>query len=108
MELVAPTLLHFEVANSIWKNPNVSARKALSLVRLLVRLAPKLVDLREEEAEQAMFLGRRKKLTYYDAAYLALAKSLSAPFITADQEQVDAAKGYVDCSHLSSIGRLRA
>lgn len=108
VELVAPTLLHFEVGNSIWKNPNVSARKARSLVRLMVRLTPKLVDLGGEEAEQAMLLARRMKLPYYDTVYLALAKSLSAAFITADQEQLDAAKGYVDCSHLSSIGGLRA
>jgi predicted nucleic acid-binding protein len=106
VELMSPTLLHFEVANSIWKNPNVSARRARSLVRILVKLVPKLVDLGGDEADRAMLLARRKNLTYYDASYLALAKSLSVPFITADQEQLDAAEGYVDSSNLSSIGGL--
>lgn len=99
---MAPALLHFEVANSIWKNPNVSARSARSLIRLMVRLAPKLVDLGADVAEQAMSLGRRKRLAYYDTAYLALAKSLSLPLITADQEQLIVAKGYTTAIHLSS------
>jgi predicted nucleic acid-binding protein len=72
----------------------------------MVKLSPKLVDIGGEEAEQAMLLGRGKKLAYYDAVYLALAKSLSALFVTADQVQLDAAKGYVGCSHISSMGRL--
>jgi predicted nucleic acid-binding protein len=72
----------------------------------MVRLSPKLVNIGGEESEQAVLLGRRKKLAYYDAAYLALARSLPAPFITADQEQLVAAKGYVDCRHISSMGSL--
>jgi predicted nucleic acid-binding protein len=72
----------------------------------MLRLSPKLVNLGREEAEQAMTLARKMNLTYYDSAYLALARSLSAPLITADQEQLDAAKGYAEGSHLSFISGL--
>jgi predicted nucleic acid-binding protein len=73
----------------------------------MVRLVPKLIELGGEVAEEAMLFGRRKKLAYHDTAYLSLAKSLSAGLITADQEQLDAARGYTNAEHLSSIGGIR-
>jgi len=88
LELIAPSHLPFEVANSIWKNPNVRARHASTLVKLLVRISP------------------RKGLTFYDASYVALARFLSCPLLTADGEQLEAAVGYVATSHLASFGKI--
>lgn len=107
MGLYAPSLLLFEVANSIWKNPGLKARTARSLVRLAVRISPSLLNPREEVAEQAMLLAKKAKLTFYDSIYLALAKSLSSLLITADQEQLSAATGYTKAVHLSAIGKLK-
>ena len=76
-ELFAPSLLLFEVSNSIWKNQNIETRTAISLTRLAARIAPKRVNPSQETAEQAMRLARGKKLTFYDAVYRALSKSLS-------------------------------
>src|SRR5436309_1860341 len=87
IELYAPSLLIFEVANSIWKNPSVSHRTARSLVRLAVRMSPTLLNPQEDVAEQAMVLARKTKLTFYDSIYLAIAKSLSSVLVTVDQEQ---------------------
>lgn len=106
LELFAPSSLLFEVANSIWKNSNVTTRSARSLVKLAVVLSPRLVNLEEEAAEQAMILARKRRFGFYDTAFLALAKSLSVPFITADQEQLRAADGYVRAVHLSKAGVL--
>jgi predicted nucleic acid-binding protein len=107
VKLYAPSLLLFEVANSIWKNPNVLSKTARSLVRLAVRVSPTLLNPQEEVAEQALLLARRTKLTFYDSIYLSLAKSLSLLLITADREQLVAADKYTKAVHLSTIEELK-
>lgn len=101
IQLEAPAHLSFEVANSIWKNRNVNVREARGLAKALVDIAPRLHDLTENMAEQAMLLARGKHVTFYDASYLALAKLLSVPLISADEDQLRAASGYVKALHLS-------
>jgi len=103
--LVAPSNLPFEVANSIWKNPNIRVRKAISLAKVLVEVSPKLDNLSSALAERAMSVARRKHLTFYDASYLAHAKILSLPLIASDDDQLRAASGYVRSYHLSSLAR---
>ena len=106
LELIAPSHLPFEVANSIWKNPNVRARHATTLVKLMVRISPRLEGLSEELAQESMSLARRKGLTFYDASYVALAKFSSCSLLTADGEQIEAAVRYVAASHLASFGKI--
>ena len=107
VDLYAPSLLLFEVANSIWKNPGIKVGTARSLVRLAVRISPSLLNPREEVAEQAILLAKRTRLTFYDSIYLALARSLSFLLITADHGQLSAATGYTKAVHLSTIGKLK-
>ncbi len=103
MELYAPSLLLFEVANSIWKNPNIPRKTARSLVRLAVKISPTLLNPSEEVAEQTLLLARKTRLTFYDAVYLTLAKSLSFTLVTADQEQLFATNKYTQATYLSRI-----
>lgn len=103
MQLVAPSHLPFEVANSIWKNPNIPTRKAVSLVKVLVELSPKLDVLTEATAGEAMSIARKRRLTFYDATYLALSRTRSLTVVTADDDQIRAAAGYVKASHISSL-----
>ncbi len=107
IELAAPSHLPYEVANSIWKNPNVSARRAGGLAKVLIDVSPKLNDLSGPMAERTMAFARRKRLTFYDASYLALARGLSVPLITVDGEQLRAASGYAKAIHLSSLMRRK-
>ena len=107
VHLYAPTLLLFEVANSIWKNPGIKTKTTRSLVRILVRLSPQLVNPNEQVSEEAMLLARRSKLTFYDSVYLALARSLSSILVTADQEQLSVADGYTKAAPLSAISQFK-
>ena len=107
MGLYAPSLLLFEVANSVWRNPGVPLRTSRSLVRLAVRISPTLLNLQESVAEQAMVLARRAKLTFYDSIYLAVAKSLSLVLVTVDRDQLLAANGYTKAVHLSRVQELK-
>ena len=102
LELIAPAHLPYEVANSIWKNPNIGVRQAGKLARVLIGVCPALTGLSEELADRAMSFARRKHTTFYDASYIALAKLLSVQLITADDEQLALASGYARASHLSS------
>jgi len=95
------------VANSTWKNPGIPNKNSHSLVRLAVRLSPNLLNPREGVAEDAMSLARRRRITFYDSVYLALAKSLSSILITADQEQLAVADGYTEALHLSELPKVR-
>jgi predicted nucleic acid-binding protein len=105
LELLAPSHLPYEVANSVWKNPNVGSREAGTLVKLLVKLSPKLVDLSEDLASETMDVARKKRMTFYDASYLAVAKHFSHPLVTADKDRLRLAKKYVTALHLSSFGQ---
>ncbi len=103
VKLAAPAHLPFEVANSIWKNSNIGIRKATNLVKILVDVSPELHDLTEPLAGHAMSIARSRELTFYDAAYLALAKILSVPLVTADVDQLRAASRYARALHLSTL-----
>ncbi len=107
IQLEAPSHLPYEVANSIWKNPNIGTRKAGSLARALVEVSPRLHNITEAAAKQTMLIARRRGVTFYDASYLALAKLLSLPLVTADEAQLRAASGYARASHLSALPRLK-
>lgn len=84
-ELFAPELLAFECANIIRRHelagvisPDQSAQAHADLVDLPVALWPY-----EALARRAWEL--RNNATIYDAAYLALAESLSSPLVTLDR-----------------------
>jgi predicted nucleic acid-binding protein len=106
VELFAPSLINYEVCNSIWKNPNVQRDQALSLAKLVVRLAPNLIQVTQDESEEAMRLARKTKLTFYDSIYIILSKSRKCPLITSDKDQLEIAKDYTASSHISDLRNL--
>ena len=105
VSLFAPSLILYEVSNTILKNPGVPTPIARDLVRAVVKLSPHLLIPSDMVAEEAMRIARKERLTFYDAAYLAIAKSLACRLITADEEQLSAARGYLDAEHLSEFRR---
>jgi predicted nucleic acid-binding protein len=105
VELYSPSLLIYEVCNSIWKNPNIDKDKATSLSKLAVRLSPALLEVREDESSESMnFARRNKKLTFYDSVYIVLSKYMKYSLVSADRDQLKASKGYAATSfHISQI-----
>jgi predicted nucleic acid-binding protein len=103
VSLRSPALIVYEVANAIWKNSNIESGKAASLVRLLIRLSPDHVELTEDLSEEAMNLARRNKMTFYDSIYVALSNHLKLPLITADSDQLDAARNYTKALHIRDL-----
>jgi predicted nucleic acid-binding protein len=90
-----PDFFYIECANVLWKHsrrsgyPTDKARKALAdLGKLAVKRYP-TADL----AAQALNIATDENITAYDACYVALALTLSVPFVTADEKLARALSG---------------
>jgi predicted nucleic acid-binding protein len=106
VELFGPSLIIYEVCNSIWKNPNIQRDQALSLAKLVVRLGPTLIQVAQDESEEAMKLARKTKLTFYDSIYIILSRYHKCPLITSDNDQLQVAKDYTESNHISNLSSL--
>ena len=89
-ELVAPALLHFELANvclmKMRRHPQ-ERDKLVAAFGLLARMEIRAVAI---DHTQALELGEKSGLTAYDASYLWLARQLNADLVTLDRK-LDAA-----------------
>ncbi len=85
-----PDLFFIECTNILWKYarrfgypPEAAQQDVADLTRLLLQIAS-TADL----AEAALALAVAHGITAYDAAYVALARQLSLPLVTADEALV--------------------
>jgi predicted nucleic acid-binding protein len=92
VETLAPSLFYHEIRNALlvseWRNritESMSAAFLRDLGLLPIRLEPAGDD------ASLMTLARKRKLTVYDAAYLALAKTEGLPLATLDRDLEKAA-----------------
>jgi predicted nucleic acid-binding protein len=106
VELFGPSLIIYEVCNSIWKNPNIERSQAASLAKLVIRLSPNLIQVGQDESQEAMELAKRSGLTFYDSIYIVLSKSRKCPLITSDSDQLEIAESYTKSIHLSTFSTL--
>jgi len=88
LDLEAPSLLYYEVANALRYNPRFGIEEVRSAVRTLEDLAITIYDFKGELASRAVELAYRFGITVYDAAYVALAAIRNATLYTADKEVV--------------------
>jgi predicted nucleic acid-binding protein len=91
-ELYAPDFLLIEVANVLWKRANRGELDIVDAQTRLMRAVSFPIKLRQTAAllyaalEIAVATGR----TVYDCSYIALAKALNAPCVTADERLFNA------------------
>lgn len=94
--LVAPTLLHYEVANALYryeKAGELTEEEVQQALDTVLGLPVRLTGDNSLHVE-AVLLARRAGLTAtYDAHYLALAERLGAEFWTADRKLVERVHG---------------
>ena len=102
LDLEAPSLLYYEVANALRYNPRFGIEEVRSAVRALEDLAITIYDFKGELASRAVELAYRFGITVYDAAYVALAAMRNATLYTADKEVVMKASSE-NVKHLSEI-----
>lgn len=96
-QLLAPTLLPFELCNVALKKARRGAPEAAT--EGLARWAELHIELGEVDTAQTFELAQRYQLTAYDAAYLWLAAERRCPLATFDERLAIAAT-----EHLARLG----
>lgn len=103
VELIAPKLLYYEMANALRYNPRFGIEEVKSALKALEDLGLIIYDFNEKLREEAVELAYRFGITIYDAAYVALAMMQDATLYTADKEVVLKTQ-LTNVKHLSEIG----
>ena len=85
LDLWAPTLWEYEVANFLGREFAPEARSKMEMLR---NLGIRGMALTDTMIEQCFLWMETKKVTFYDAAYLAAAHEVGAVLVTADEKFV--------------------
>ena len=89
-EIAIPELLIYEMANVLRYNPLFSYNDTLTVIRVIHNLELDIVDIPELILEEAIGFSYERKISFYDALYIAVAKQTGYEFITADEKLYDA------------------
>lgn len=83
-QLVGPVLLQYELGNVCWKKCQRHPSMADAL-RVALAAFPELdVQLLDVQSPEVLELALRQRLSFYDASYAWLARTLGAPLVTLD------------------------
>ncbi|MDY6966175.1 MAG: type II toxin-antitoxin system VapC family toxin [Halobacteriota archaeon] len=96
IELIAPSIIIYEVGNVLWRHKMDAKSMHMYIVNIL-SLGIKLVDPHSEKEllEETCEISKIKGLTFYDASYVSTAKSLKIKLVTVDKEMMRKAGEYV-------------
>jgi predicted nucleic acid-binding protein len=83
IELSAPILWQYEVGNFLGRSLH---HEAMDKMNLLLNLNIKNVALTNDMINRCFLWMRQKKVTFYDASYLAVVSEINGTLITADEK----------------------
>jgi len=105
VDLIAPGLFFYEVANALRYNPRFGIEEVRSALKALEDLGISLYGFEGQLRDTSIELAYRFGITIYDAAYVALAMIRDAVLYTADKEVVvKTSSGNI--KHLSEIADI--
>lgn len=96
IELKAPDLLPYELANAVWqaeRRGRISTAQADEIIQAMAGLQIGILSL---DWAEMLPLACRFNRSAYDAAYLALAEKLGEPLITGDERLFNAVQAHLD------------
>jgi len=91
--LVAPSLVVYELGNTCWKKCRRHPEVAVRLCKALALLPEFDLQLLDVDPAEVLALAEARELTFYDAAYLWLARRLQARLVTLDRRLAGAVEG---------------
>lgn len=103
VELCAPALVVYEVANALWKAIKLGKISGNDAREALEALGDMKIELHESnwtKACQELDIACKLDLTVYDAAYLFLAEKTRATLVTADEKLYERAKAHFKAIHI--------
>lgn len=86
MVIYVPDLLTYEIANVLRFKPDLSQGQVQAALNSLYDMQIRIVKGSREVIKEAIRLAYLYDVTVYDAAFVAIAENLNAPFITADDK----------------------
>ena len=89
VELVAPALLVYEVANALNYKPDFTEEDVKSSIDALTDLSLTVEMPSKELMKHAISVARDSDLSVYDSCYIALAEQLNVRMVTADRRLRD-------------------
>ena len=101
----APLLLRAELANALWRNwrkGEIDAEQARSSVSSIGRVVGRWHDT-HRLVGQALEWSLSHDHPVYDFCYLALAKTMGLPLVTADERLLRKLKGTPEATHLLAL-----
>jgi predicted nucleic acid-binding protein len=103
--LIAPTLLWLEVGNRLSCPVSITDEQALDGMLRLETFGIQTVETGPPLRLRALQLAREKRLTMYDATYLAVAEATHAPLMTLDV-QLERAAASMGLNRPGGLGRI--
>jgi predicted nucleic acid-binding protein len=108
IELKAPSLVRYEVGNTLWKAVRqrlISASEASQKFSDFLKLQLDSVELDEQECLDALSWAVENNTTYYDSVYVKASEKTGATLLTADDALHEKASKDVPTMHLRSLER---
>ncbi|MBS7635652.1 type II toxin-antitoxin system VapC family toxin [Candidatus Bathyarchaeota archaeon] len=86
LKLLAPKLLTYELGNVFLKHPQIDHGKAYIFIKKFMELKVNLIDVFSDDdlLKNICYLSKSKNITFYDAAFIAIAEKYETKLITAD------------------------
>jgi predicted nucleic acid-binding protein len=88
INLTAPLVLAYEVANALRYSPDFGTEDAKIAVKDLLDMQISFEQLSESQARRAVELAFNYGITFYDATYVALAETEETTLYTADEKLI--------------------
>ena len=106
LELKAPGLVNYEVANALWKAVKqkvIDAHEASRKFSQFIKLKLDCIELDEQESLEALAWAIKNNLTYYDSVYVKASEKVGAILLTADDAFYEKASKQVQTVHLRNL-----
>ncbi|KYH39484.1 MAG: twitching motility protein PilT [Candidatus Bathyarchaeota archaeon B26-2] len=94
VEVTAPALLLYEVANALNYKPDFTEEDVKDAINALIDLSLSIEQPTKEIMEKTVFIARRYNISIYEASYIALAEILNVTLVTADEKLREKVKGH--------------